>query len=97
MPKIICTIPNATSPINGYEFELHPDGGLVSVDDLSGEDIDALLTIDGFRADGVTAELDESADELAALRARAEELGIAVKGNWREARLKAEIERAEAA
>lgn len=97
--KIICTIPTATSPINGHVFEPHELGMIGEVPDELGE---ALLTIPGYQLDAsLQSPVDPGAPtedaDLEALRAQAAALGITVKGTWREARLKAEIERAQQA
>lgn len=92
--QILCTIPTATSPINGHPFEPHELGLIGDVPDELGE---SLLTIPGYQLPPTVSTSDPDAPELDALRAQAEALGIAVKGTWREARLRAEIERAQAA
>ena len=89
--KVICTIPTATSPINGHEFQSHERGLVGDVpDDLAA----ALITIPGYE---LADPPPPAEDDLEALRAHARGLGVDVKLTWREARLKAEIERAEEA
>lgn len=48
MPKIKCDLPNATSPINGLEFEPHEKGGLVSVEEMSDERAAYFTSIPGY-------------------------------------------------
>lgn len=51
--KVICTIPTATSPINGHKFHPHPDraGCLVS-EDMPEEDARNLASIPGYELVG---------------------------------------------
>jgi len=92
--RIICTIPTATSPINGHKFEGEP-GALVSVDDIPDDEAELLLTIPGYVEHG--AEPDAPAADLAALRAELTALGVEPKGTWKAARLSAEIAKVKAA
>jgi hypothetical protein len=48
--KILCTRPNASDNINGYPFEPHPDGGMISVDNLPEKVVKAFVRIDGYQA-----------------------------------------------
>jgi hypothetical protein len=48
--KILCTRPNASDNINGYPFEPHPDGGMISVDNLPEEAVRKFLRIPGYEA-----------------------------------------------
>lgn len=85
MPKVICTHPNASNLIDGVNFSAHPRG--VISEDISEEQAKRFASIPGYEVDG---------QELADLRAKASDLGIDFKGNWKQDRLRAEIERAEA-
>jgi hypothetical protein len=56
--KILCTLPNASSNINGVEFEPYELGGMVSVrqvDDLDEVVIRKLLKIGGYKLIDVDA------------------------------------------
>ncbi len=46
---VLCTIPTATSPINGIEFEEHPEG-LISADPLDEDDVAYFVSIPGYSA-----------------------------------------------
>ncbi|MEY8688455.1 MAG: hypothetical protein AB9M53_01065 [Leptothrix sp. (in: b-proteobacteria)] len=92
--RIVCTLPNATSPINGHQFLPYGDGSLIG--DVPDDEAEAMLTIPGYAAEGPAPDAAEAA-VLDTLRARAVELGISVKPAWKEARLQAEIRQAEAA
>lgn len=55
MPKVICTLPNASNSINGHDFEDHPDGKISA--DLPEEVAANFATIDGYKiADEAHAE-----------------------------------------
>lgn len=115
MPKVICTLPNASDEISGVKFSKHPDreGAMVS-ENISEDQAAHFLSIAGYEPVGekkptATAKSDaereaeaererqaaEAAAELEALRAKAKELGVECKGNWKADRLRAEIEKAE--
>lgn len=89
MAKVICSLPNASELINGVKFFEH-EAGVIS-EEISDEVAAAFASIKGYVLEAAQA-VDE---ELAALRARATELGIAFKSNWKKDRLSAEIARAE--
>lgn len=98
MSKVICTLPNASELINGVKFEPH-ERGVIS-EDISDEQAEAFLAIPGYELDGGERKPAPKAPandgELEELRKRAAELGIDFKGTWKQDRLKAEIEKAEA-
>lgn len=95
MSKVICTLPNASARINGVNFEPHKRG--VISEDLTDEQAEHFLGIAGYELDGKAKGLSPAEEaELEALRARAVELGIDVNSKWKQDRLKAEIEKAEA-
>ena len=55
MPKIICTLANASTEINGIAFVPHDDGiGVISADDVKEPAYSLLLSIPGYIADGVS-------------------------------------------
>lgn len=87
MPKVICTLENASELINGVRFVSHADG-MIS-ENVSDEVHASFLEIPGY----VPAQAADS--ELDALRARAAELGIEVGARWQAKRLKDEIKAAE--
>lgn len=89
MAKVICTLPNASELINGIKFIKH-EAGVIS-EEISDEAAAAFASIKGYVLDGVKA----VEDDLDKLRARATELGVAFKGNWKKERLSSEIARAE--
>ena len=101
MPKILCTLPNASEEISGVKFVVHANG-MVS-EEVSDEVAADFASIPGYEIVGAPApkgddqgEADKAA-ERAALVAKAEALGVTVKNNWGDARLKSEIETAEKA
>jgi hypothetical protein len=102
MARVICTLPNASEEISGVKFERH-EMGVIS-ENVSDEQAANFASIKGYVLaddDGNPIAGDEGdastagADDMEALRARATELGIDVKGNWKAQRLRAEIKRAE--
>ena len=49
--KILCTLPNASACIGDVDFEPHPDGGMVSVDNIEDESvIKRFCSIPGYKA-----------------------------------------------
>lgn len=96
MVQIICTLPNASDEISGVKFAKH-EQGMVS-EEISEQQAAAFLEIKGYKVLGDDdGDGKEDGDDLEALRTRATEFGVEVKGNWKAPRLKAEIERAEKA
>lgn len=100
MPKVLCTLPNASEEIGGIKFFAHAKGMLS--EDLSDEQATRLASIQGYEIVGGKAPDagDDGADkdaERADLLARAEAIGFKVKGNWSLERLKTEVEAAEKA
>jgi hypothetical protein len=61
MPKILCTLPNASSLINGIRFE-RADHGMQSVEDLPDEVAAGLASIPGYQIVGVEAPREEKPD-----------------------------------
>lgn len=100
MPKVLCTLPNASEEIGGIKFVAHANGMLS--EDLSDEQAARLASIQGYEIVGGKAP-DAGDDgaakdaERAELLARAEAIGFKVKGNWSLERLKTEVEAAEKA
>lgn len=101
MPKILCTLPNASEEISGVKFVVHANG-MVS-EEVSDDVAANFASIPGYEIVGAPApkgddqgEADKAA-ERAALVAKAEAMGVTVKNNWGDARLKSEIEAAEKA
>ena len=90
--RILCTLPNASNCISGVAFE-QIDGGVLS-EEIDEQAAELFLSVPGFAA---YQEGGEDAGEFARLQTEAEALGIKVKGNWKIARLSAEIENAKAA
>lgn len=101
MPKVLCTLPNASEEIGGIKFSKHAKGMLS--EDISDEQATRLVSIPGYEIVGGKApDSGDDADaaakdaERAELVAKAEALGVKVKGNWSLERLKSEVETAEA-
>lgn len=99
MPKVLCTLPNASDEIGGIKFVSHAKGMLS--EDVSDEQAARLASIPGYKIVGGNApdENDGAAKdaERAELLAEAEALGMKVKGNWSLDRLKSEVEAAKKA
>lgn len=55
MPKVICLLPNASTNINGHDFEAHASGGVISKEHLDAETIAYFTSVPGFAVDGETA------------------------------------------
>ena len=97
MPKVLCTLPNASNEISGVKFVAHEKGMLS--EDLSDEAAAGFASIAGYEIVGAAPAPDAGpADaEKAALLVRAEAVGLKVKSTWGVDRLKAEVESAEKA
>lgn len=108
MPKVLCTLPNASSLISGVAFVSHANGMLS--EDVTDAVAADFATIPGYTIVGSTDSADKAAAEAeatskataveaekAALLARAEVVGLKTKGNWSLERLTAEVESAERA
>lgn len=89
MPRVICTLPNASDNINGFKFE-SCDAGVLS-EDLPDEAAELFLSIPGYEP-----YVDESAAK-ADLLARAQAVGLKVVPQWGLTRLRKEVEDAETA
>lgn len=101
MPKLLCTLPNASEEISGIKFVTHAAGMLS--EDVSDEQAAKFASIPGYEIVGATQPKELSADdeakaaERAGLVERAEAVGLRVKGNWSIERLRTEVETAEKA
>lgn len=98
MPKVICTLPNASHNISGVSFEPH-DEGVIS-EEIDQAVADRFASIPGYYIVG-DAEQKKAEDpvvvDMDALRERAEALGVKVNPRWKHERLSSEIARAESA
>lgn len=101
MPKVLCTLPNASEEISDVKFVTRAAGMLS--EDISDEQAARFASIPGYEIVGATPPKDTSAEdeakaaERAALVERAEAVGLKVKGNWSIERLRTEVEMAEKA
>lgn len=103
MPKVLCTLPNASEEINGVKFVTHAKGMLS--EEIDDEQAAHFTSIPGYELVGSAPAASTSADdqvdpakeEKAELAAKLAALGVTVKSNWGVDRLKAEIEKAEKA
>lgn len=102
MPKVLCTLPNASEEISGVKFVSHAKGMLS--EEIDDEAAAVFASIPGYEIVGevkkpaaATPEDEAKAAERAALVDKAEALGLKVKGNWSTERLASEIQSAEAA
>lgn len=79
MPRIICTLPNASTEINGHKFE-PVEGGVVS-GELSQEVVDTFLEISGYALfeEDPAAVAEAAAKEAKAAAAKAEKLAATAK------------------
>lgn len=100
MPKVLCTLPNASEEISGVKFVSHAKGMLS--EEISDEAAAVFASIPGYEVVGEAKKAatppadDAKAAERAALVAKAEALGVKVKANWSIERLNTEIRDAEA-
>lgn len=96
MPKILCTLPNASDLISGVKFATHAKG-MVS-EDVSDDVAAAFASIPGYEivSAAPAPDADAEATEKAALIERAAVIEFKIKANWSLERLKAEVEAAEA-
>ena len=91
MPKIICTLPNASELINDVKFVTHALGRIS--EEVSEEVASFFESIPGYeRAFAAAPVIEITKDELLA---RAAKVNLTVKGNWGLQRLKTEVEGAE--
>lgn len=103
MPKVICSLPNASDFISGVRFAPHALG--VISEEISSDVAEMFTVIPGYSmaasedalpSSGERAAAGEQAkDDIVALRAKAEALGIRVDNRWKESRLHTEIKAAE--
>lgn len=97
MPKVLCTLPNASSDIGGIKFEQHAKGMLS--EDISDEQAKRLASIPGYEIVGAaSAPVDPYAAEraAAALKAEADRIEAERLETERASAEKAEAERVEA-
>lgn len=102
MPKVLCTLPNASDEISGVKFSAAA-GGVVS-EDIAQDVADGFLAIPGYElvSDKVPAAPESDATkaseaEKADLLTRAAAIEFKVKANWSLDRLRSEVESAEKA
>lgn len=112
MPKVLCTLPNASDEISGVKFSAHEKGMLS--EDVSDDVAAVFASIPGYvlvdtkpagptadelaRAEAAAAEAAAKSEaERAALLARAEAAGLKAKATWGLERLTSEVEAAEKA
>ena len=95
MPKVICTLPNASEEISGVKFTAVEDGMLS--EDISDEQADHFLSIPGYKpADGgEDSKKSAEAAARAALLVRAEAVKLKVDDRWKLPRLEKEVADAE--
>lgn len=95
MPKVLCTLPNASEEISGVKFVSHANGMLS--EDISDEVAADFASIPGYEIVGAepkkapAPEDAAKAAERAELVVKAEALGLKVKGNWSLERLTSEV------
>jgi hypothetical protein len=88
MPKLICTLPNASELISGIKFIEHELGRIS--EEVSEEVATLFSEIPGYELVKAVAEVTK--EELIE---RAAKVGLTIKNSWGLARLKAEVEGAE--
>lgn len=93
MPKVLCTLQNASDEISGVKFVSHANGMLS--EDISEEVAANFASIPGYEIVGAESKapvVDDAAKaERAELVVKAESLGLKVKGNWSIERLTSEV------
>ena len=50
MSRVICSLPNASTNINGVDFVPHSGGQMISVEELSDDVIKSFCEIEGFKS-----------------------------------------------
>ncbi len=112
MPKVLCTLPNASTLISGVAFTAHANGMLS--EDVSEGVAAEVSAVPGYEVVGSVDRVAEAAAlaaeqaeqaaaasaaeaEKADLLARADAVKLKTKGNWSIERLKSEVESAESA
>lgn len=103
MPKVLCTLPNASDEISGVKFSAHEKGMLS--EDVSDDVAATFASIPGYELVGVKPAapvVDDTAKaaaeaERATLLARADAVGFKAKSTWGLERLTSEVEAAEKA
>lgn len=104
MPKVLCTLVNASDFISGVKFVTHAAGMLS--EEVSDEVAEGFTAIPGYELVGDKKPSNEEAEAAAAaeaakeaaraeLVARAAAVDLKVKANWSLGRLTAEVESAE--
>ena len=94
MPKVLCTLPNASEEISGVKFVSHANGMLS--EELDDAQAAAFAAIPGYELVGGEKSGGNDDAEKAALLARAEAVKLSVENNWSLQRLTTEVEKAEA-
>jgi hypothetical protein len=100
MPKVLCSLPNASTEIGGVQFTKHANGMLS--EDVSAEVAARFAAIRGYTVVGAPdadtdAEKAAAEAEKAALLERAEAIHFKAKSTWGIGRLRNEVEAAEKA
>lgn len=96
MPKVLCTLPNASEQISGVKFSAH-EAGMLS-EEVSDEVAAGFAAIPGYEVVGASkSDAGEDSTEKADLLARAAAINLKTKANWSLERLKSEVEAAEKA
>jgi uncharacterized membrane protein len=68
MPKVICTRPNASLNINGVNFTPTEDGRGVVSDEISAEEAELFLSIDGYEPSDAPVQKPSEAPKAAATK-----------------------------
>lgn len=93
MPKVLCSLPNASTEIGGVQFTKHANGMLS--EDVSAEVAARFAAIRGYTVVGAP-DVDAEAEKSALLE-RAEAIQFKAKSTWGIDRLRNEVEAAEKA
>lgn len=103
MPKVICTLPNASEEISGVKFQPHPDREGVMVSETVDDNVAArFCSIPGYELLATKPAVDaeektRERDEKEALLKRAAELNVVVSNRWGLEKLRESVQAAEAA
>lgn len=93
MPKVICTLPNASDLINDVKFAAH-ELGMIS-EEVADDVAEFFASIPGYITEEAAKVSDKIDQVRADLEARASAVGLAVKKVWGNDRLQSEVEKAE--
>ena len=79
MPRVICTLPNASKHINGVDFSTTADGMAIVSDEISAEQAEIFLSIPGYEPEPVAKKAAPAVAKPAVVKAPATAAKAATK------------------